>query len=345
MTTLDFTNSPHIELPFIDEVAARRFCSKGWSLSSVYYFSEIRDVYLALKKATWESADQFTSFCESVDLPFVKTAWNKRRIMEHVNALVNFSLVNSKYEIVKHVFIDSEIGAPLSQDDLDVFEEIYFSYFRFKEVFSWFIDPSPPSRLELVQVLTRQEIESQATPIFAFSQSGRFTDTWFRHLEQDTPLYYLRHKVQDSDGKVVTGNEDLMRFWDCFVVWGCRLGILEKFTLTDLGLRTASGKDIVCCYVISKNVEKVDLLEYLRKEFPKSHIYLPDLIFRLTTDFRMSLSAAHELLLEQYRLHTECLSFERTSEIFIKRGEIHPSDKILFPKYRDSYISHLVIRR
>jgi hypothetical protein len=345
MTTIDFTNSPRIELPFIDEIAAKQFSKKGWSLSSVYYFSEIRDVYLALRKRPLRGFDEFTAFCESLPLPFVKTPWNKRRLLEHVNALVNFSLVNSEYQVIRDVFTSSEIGAPLSASELHIFEEIYFTYFRFKEIFSWFVEPNPASRLELVQQLTRNDIKARAEPLFSFSEYGRFTDTWFRRLENNTPLYYLKHKFKNSGGKVVTGNEDLMRFWDCFVVWGVRLGLLEKFSLTDLGLKTVSGRDIACCYLIKRTTAKMNLLEYLDCQFRENHIYLPELVFRIATDFRLSVIETQRLIIEEYKSHKESLSFERTSEIFVKRADIRDTDKILFPRYRDSYVSHLVIRR
>lgn len=345
MKTIDLTHSPRIELPFIDEDAAKQVIKKGWSLSSVYYFSEIRDVYLTLKDRQWRGLGDFTDFCLSTGLPFVRTRWNKRRILEHVNAVINFGLVSSDYKISRDVFVDSRIGSSLSDDDLAIFKEIYFDYFRFKELFSWFIEPNPASRLKLVQGLTKEDIETRTKPLFAFSENAKFTNSWFCELTANTPVYYIRGRNQNPDGKDVPGNEDLMRFWDCFLAWGSRLGVLEKFTLADLGIKTCSGKDILCCYVINNNIADFDLLEYLDRQFSNSHIYLPDLVFRLATDFRMSLTVAHELLIEQYRSHRESLSFERTSEIFIKRGEIRESDKILFPKYRDSYISHLVIRR
>ena len=86
-------------------------------------------------------------------------------------------------------------------------------------------------------------------------------------------------------------------------------------------------------------------MDYLNENHNNTYIYLPDLILELAIKFRLRVEKIKELIIEQYQIHKEYFSFERTSEIFIKKGDIKDGDKILFPKYKDSYISHLIIRR
>jgi hypothetical protein len=352
--TINLTRSPRIEIPYINEEEAKLLNQnsegyskgKGWSLSYAYHFSEIRDVYLALKLKEFKNIEAFTNHCLSIDLPYVKTKWHKRRILEHINALKNFSLVGANNKIIQQVFNDSNIGDPLSQGDLRVFHEIYFSYFRFKEIFSWFIDINPDSRLNLVKRISKKEIEDNSLALYAFSNRGKLMDSFFNELEDNTPIYYIQYKVEDNKGNKITGgNEDLMRFWDVFVTWGKELKILEKFSLRDLA-KTSSGRNIVCCYVMSnKDPRDFNLLEYVGKNYPRSYIHLPHLVLKMATEYRLSIEKTHELIIQQYEIHKEYFGFERTSEIFIRTAEIKEQDKILFPKYKGSYLSHLVVRR
>ncbi|OLE51735.1 MAG: hypothetical protein AUG51_21515 [Acidobacteria bacterium 13_1_20CM_3_53_8] len=347
--TLYFDYSPRIELPYINEDEAMSLGQgeKGWSFSYVYYFSEIRDVYLALRGKRYEGKKDFkkafTRYCLSIDLPFESTPWNERRILEHLNALKNFSLVDKEYRIIKQVFNNSKIGDPVSEDDLSIFREIYFSYFRFKEIFSWFINLNPPSRLSLVNQINKGYIKGSSRPLFAFSERGRLKDTFFSDLKDDVPLYYIKYKDEYLDEN---GNEDLMRFWDVFIKWGSALNLIEHFNLKrDLDIKTSSDKGIVCCYIISEEHRDFNILDYVSKNYENNYLYLPELVFRIATEFRWSIQRTQQVIMDQYSQRKELFSIERTSEIFIKTSEIKDEDKILFPKYNDAYISHMVVGR
>lgn len=342
---IDLTSSPRIEIPYITKKEARALGEgeKGWSLSSTYYLTEIRDVYLALQKTDYKNLKSFTDFCHSTDLDFVRTPWNQRRVYEHLNALKNFSLVNERYEIIRSVFSNSCIGDRLSGEDLNVFREIYFTYFRFKELLSWFLDLNPKNRLTLVNETTRQTIEAASKALFVFSERGRLKDNFLERLEDNATRYFISYESQSSGNE--TSNEDLMRFWDVFVKWGRDLSVLEYFSLRDLEIKTSFDSDIACCYVINNNPLEIDLLDYIGQHYRDTYIHLPELVFRMAAETRMSVKTTQELIMDQYRIHKEHLSLERTSEIFIRRKEIREKDTILFPKYNDYYISHMVVRK
>lgn len=338
-TKVDLTHSKFIEIPLFSEDEAKILSqmNKGWSYSYVYNFTEIRDVFVALKrfdKIDFELS-KFFSYCQGINLPFTKTKWNKRRLLEHLNALKNFGLVDSSYKIVKDEFV-TEIGSALADQDKALFKRIYFSYFRFKERISWFINPTPLNKIDFVESMTEAVFVRKSLPLFVFSNNSRFTDSYIYNLDHSTPVYYI-----DSSKK----NEDLMRFWDVFVKWGLELGILEKFNLKNLEIKTLSNKSIACVYAINDEFEGVDLLKYLNDNHKTSYVYLPHLVLELVMKFRQKVETIHKLIIDQYKIHKDFLSFERTSEIFVKRQEIKNGDRIFFPKYNDSYISHLIVRR
>jgi hypothetical protein len=343
-TSLELARSPRFEMPYIDEAAARQLHrEKGWSLSYAYYFAELRDVYLALKTHAFRDVASFTEHCLSIRLPYQKTGWNPRRLLEQLNALRNFSLVDGNHNISRQVFSHSAIGAPLSGEDLAVFRDIYFTYFRFKEMLSWFLGPTTERRATVVSRLNVDDVRMRSEPMFAFSESGRFTDSFLYELRDNTPVYYIRANSVDCAN--ATGNEDLMRFWDVFVKWGTELAVIEKFSLRCLGFQTSSGRSLQCYYVINGSPAGFDLMDYLRSAGSETYIYLPELVFNLAVKYRLPVAAVHRMLFGQYEKYREQLSLERTSEIFVTGGRENRGDKILFPMYNDSYISHMVVRK
>ncbi len=176
---IDITYSKKTELPSFDEDDAKKIGQKGWSFSYVYNFSEIRDIYHALRQKSFLGLKDFTDYCLEIKLPYVRTKWNQRRILEHLNALKNFDLIGTDYSIKRSVFNSSSIGAAIGKDELMIFEEIYFTYFRFKEIFIWFINPDIADRLTVIEKIDKEYIVKNSNPIFSFSNESRFTDSFF----------------------------------------------------------------------------------------------------------------------------------------------------------------------
>ncbi len=331
---IDVSNSDRIEISSFNEFDAKQISNKGWSFSYVYNLSEIKDVYLALKRHKFKNLIDFTIYCKSIKLPFVKTEWNKRRLLEHVNSLKNFGLIDNNSIPLGKYFPDSEIGAALTAEDLNTFKNIYYSYFRFKEISSWFFDIGLPNRKNVINEITENLLLESSKPLYVFSNKSRFTDSFITELVDKSTVFYIDQKR----------NEDLMRFWDVFIKWGTELAILEKFNLRGLEVKTSNNEGIACVYILSKGAANFDILDYIRANYTQGYIYLPDLTFKIATDFRIRIEDAHQIIIDQYLRYKEHLSFERTSEIFVKKSEIKKGEKILFPKYRDSFVSHLIVR-
>lgn len=339
--SLDFTSSTKIPIEWIDEEEAAstfRTNEKKWSFSNIYYLSELRDVYLALQSSTVPPGTRnfkrsFTEYCHAINLPFQKTPWNERRILEYLNALKNYGIVNSDFSIRKPIFATGRIGEKLGDEEKADLEEIFFSYFRFRELLTWLIQP-PIRSSNLIHEFPRSEIYSNSSPIFFFSERGRFSDNFFYELKSNATLYQIR----EADG-------ELARFWDVFVTWGRALGLLEKFTFKYPQISTAASKPIGCCYAVSPKSISVDLVEYLQQNYSTRFIYLPELVLRLALENRVRIEDTKQFVMLSYTKTPALFSLERTSEIFISRGKEREGDKILFPRYKDSYVSHLIVRR
>lgn len=333
---LDFTTSNFIEIPSLNADDARTVGDKGWSFSFVYDFSEIRDVFLALKSHPFKGLSDFFSYCNQIELPFAKTKWNSRRVLENLNALKNFGLISGDYVPIKDVFQNSKVGTPLTNEELDVFADIFFSYFRFKEMLSWFIDFSQAGKINYVSGLNKNQVINQSRAIFTFSEKGRFTDSFTYSLASDSDIYYIDP----------TKKSELIRFWDVFIKWGTSLNVLTKVNLKHLSVSTQNSKSIACIYIVNESPINIDLLSLIKTLYgSETYIYLPHLVLSIIVKYRIRVEQAHEIIIRFYKDFKEIASFERTSEIFIKKGRIRAEDNILFPRYNDSYISHLILRQ
>ena len=338
MEYISRNRSSFFKLPYLEKRDYSTVFNKGWSFFYIYSLQELRDIYLALINWDNESFDleEFFVYCRKIKLPFKNRRWQKRRILENLNALIDTSIIDNNFGINRYLFCDSSIGSPLSKDDLSTFRDIFFRYFRFKEMFFWFMGSQKFDQYnyKLISKLRSDEIIDNTKPLFYFSNKSRFTDSFFFIIKDNPDIYYFGEN-----------DEDLMRFWDVFIKWGVTLNILEKFSLSNINVKFVDNKNINCIFVISNSQLPFDFIDYLNLEFKERYIYIPKLIFKLAIQFRQSISKIKKYLLEQYQLNKNALSFERTSEIFIKKEEIKDEEKLFFLKYNNSYISHIIIRK
>ena len=96
MDEISIIQSNHIPLSFLTGKDAYSLYNKGWGYSFVYSLQEVRDIYLAIQKYKYINLGQFTDEYVIPHIPNVGVAWNKRRVLEILNALVNlvYSLLN-----------------------------------------------------------------------------------------------------------------------------------------------------------------------------------------------------------------------------------------------------------
>ena len=132
MISLDFSNSKYFNLVVPSEKDAQSFNlnDKGWSYSYVYSMRELKDVYILLKTIKDKSLINITEKCIDIIIP-EKREWTSRKVLEQLNALKNFKLIDNYYNVMSDAFLESKIGAPLTLKEKIVFKQIYFGYFRF----------------------------------------------------------------------------------------------------------------------------------------------------------------------------------------------------------------------
>ncbi len=319
------------ELPILSEEEAGELYSK-WSFVNVYSLQDLRDVYMITKK---NSIKDIKSLTQKINTSLnVSEEWEERKTLEYINALVKFGLLDAKYNSTTEYFLDAKINSELSENDINTLKSIFFSYFRFKELSSWFIDTKPEIHNQF-NALTESDFINKSCPLYYYCERNRFTDTIITSIENDN----FRYKIE---------NKALMRFWDVYLKWGTTLNILDKFNLAQIGLNIDLNKEISIVYFIKKFVS-FGLLDFIKDQFgEKRHIWIPELIFKIVQNYRFSIHDIKSFIVSEIQTN-EKLTFERTSEIFLIKGKNSKKNidiaTYLFPQINDSYVSNLIIRK
>lgn len=328
---IDLSKSKQHELPFFNEDQAKQNSSieKGWSYSFVYHFSELKNVFIALKNIPYQGKDDFSRQVIQTGLPYVKTPWESRRILEQLNALINFGLITKNYKIEQDYFSEQNYTNDLTEGDLSVFNKIYHEYFRFKEIHSWLINPIQEDHITFTNHVTEETLQKNSKPIFPFMIDERFNDAFIFSLENSTDVFRIPKK-----------ESDLMRFWDVYVKWGQELKLIEKFNLKNLDYELSNNlKSLACLYYVNPEKPNFNLLNFIKSEYQGKHIHIPKLILKIALRYRYRINDIKQMIVEQAMADGNSFSLQRTSEIFIRDTE-----RNFVPQYKDSYISHLLLQ-
>lgn len=319
--------SLRIELPSLNEEAEAEL-NKGWSFSYVYYLRELRDIFLLIEKHGYGSQSSLLSKCKEEISPEGDSGWTERGILERLNALKNFGLISANGELIKPNIFQSQFNEDLSNEDKRVFKNIFFSYFRFREIISWMIDPYQENRIALMSQIDEKNTTENSKVMFSFISEGRFTDSFFFELKDNADIFCIDRT-----------NSDLMRFWDVFVKWGVTLDLIDRFQLKWADINVLPKvKSLSCVYFRQEIPPNFSVIEYIRKNYKSDYIYIPQLILQIIMSYRFSLQSIKDLIVSESTKNRELISMQRTSEIFIEDKE-----KILLPMYKNTYISHLLM--
>lgn len=337
MDEISIIQSNHIPLSFLTGKDAYSLYNKGWGYSFVYSLQEVRDIYLAIQKYKYINLGQFTDEYVIPHIPNVGVAWNKRRVLEILNALVNFGLLTPQYELTNtvHLFEDYQIGKPIDDYDNKIFRRIFFSYHRFRDFSSLYL-PIDNNYSNIEEVLLNNSM-----PLFSFGSERKYTDSFFKTFKDNPDIYYIPEYNKDNEK-----NSGCKMFWDVFISWGVQLKVMEKFNSSIFNYKLSNGKTFSCSYFLSSdNLLMPSLIDFIKNNYPeRKNIDLSLLIFTLCTIFRKSLSSTKDYIIEEYKRNKEYISLVRTSEVFIKSGKFAENSTVIYPKYKDSFISHLIIR-
>lgn len=320
-----------IPLPILtDKEAEQSFVQ--WSYVNIYSLQDLRDIYLISNMVEEKTVKEITKKVN--ELIHSKTKWEERKVLEYLNALVKFGFLDAGYVANRSFFIESNINQELKVEDVAILKNVFFNYFRFKELSSWFISPTEETH-SLFGGFTSTDYLSLSKPLYFCSERNRFTDTFF----QD---------INNIDRKYIIESDILMRFWDVYLKWGTTLNILDKFNISKIGEKTIfENKEVSVAYFI-KSFEKFDLIEFIQQNFNSRHIWIPELIHKIVRKYRYAVNDIKSFIVSEV-LSNPKLTFERTSEIFLIKGKTSKknieSATYLFPKVNNSYISHIILRK
>jgi len=274
-------------LPSYSDQEAKSLFKKGWTYSNIYSLRELRDIYIILSKVKNKNLKNiYSEVVDEIDSDTKK--WEERRVLEFLNALVNFKLVDANYEYLKIVFENSIINTTITNEEKEIFKEIFFSYFRFKEISLWFINPDASFHKNL-NLINAENLINDSKPLFYFSHRNRFTDSFLSSLSENNYLYIIDDK-----------KSHLMRFWDVYISWGTSLGIIERFSLAKIDTQQPENILISIAYFINQ-FASFNLLDYIlnNTNFNSREIFIPNLIFSIAKDFRYSVDSIKNFIINE----------------------------------------------
>jgi len=333
--SVDTSSLPSRQLPLISDGDARTLNNKGWSFFNVYSLRELRDIYLLYQGRPNLTVSAFFKIIQK-SVEHEEKEWSERRVLENLNALKNLKIISIEGDVLQNIFEESVINYPLSINDRDKFKELFFSYFRFNEMSSWFF--SPQTDQSSFHKSLEANLAKFSQPIYYLSDNNRFTNTFLYSIEQADCKYLIPDKMSHA-----------MRFWDVFLKWGVTLDLIDKFNISRLAIKTRDHKEISMAYFV-RQFQPFNLYSYLSENirFSTRSIFIPDLIFDIVQNTRYGVEMVKEHIKLEI-INDNRLTFERTSEIFIIKGKQSPKRikeaTYLYPIINDNYISHLIIRK
>lgn len=329
---INLSKSKQYVLPILTSNEAKALSidgEKGWGYSNIYFPIELKNIFIALKRIQYTENKDFTIKAVKDKLPFVKTPWEWRRVLEHENALINFGLITKDRKLIKDFFPENDYSTELNQSDIEVFKGIYHSYFVFKEIHSWLLNPIQHDHSSFLNKVTVENLQQDSSPIFPFLLENRFNDAFIFSLSDSTNIF-----------RIPNDNGELMRFWDVYVKWGQELKLLEKFNMKNLDYELSNNlKSFACVYYINPEKPNFNLLNFIKSEYQGKHIHIPNLILKIALKYRHRINDIKQHIIEQALSDSNSFSLQRTSEIFIRGTEIN-----FVPQFKDSYISHILLQ-
>ncbi|MDR0187074.1 hypothetical protein ETF27_05780 [Prevotella brunnea] len=286
---------------------------KGWSYSFVYSLLDIRNIYsLCYKYDGFSSITDCLSSCVSNNIVSESgKKWTKRNLLEVINALINFSLLEkgSMRPVDKSVKFENMGRIALTEKETCLLKDIYIRYKRFAEFWALF------------------ELSQEERIVLSFNYANRFTNSFILGTCSNSPIY-----------RIIPNRTDTMRFWDVFCSWGEKLHMLEKVSSSFFHLETiptTSGLSLL--YKINTMPEDFSILDYIRSHKLKRIMFIPDLFFMLIKEFRYSMKEMKLKLTTEVLSHLDQYRFQSTSLINVSKY-----DKDYLPMVNNVYMSHLL---
>lgn len=314
-------------LPYISNKESNNLINKGWSFSNIFDLQLLKDIYLLVVNNNLQKPSEVYHLKHLIE---IEKSHSDRKVLEYLNALKNFRIFNENYVPIHRIFNKSELNQPLTINDIEDLNSIFFSFHHFKEITNWFL----PIK---ISPANRENIIKHSQPLYYFNLNSRFTNAFLKSIEKPQTLFYIEDNLSQ-----------LMRFWDVFLKWGKELELIDRFNLAKVDYQTDLNKSLSVAYFVNPFI-KFDLKEFIKTSpLTGRYIFIPELIFEVVKAFRYSVTEIKRFIVSEVT-NNYTFSYERTSEIFIINGannkEVIKKATYLFPLVNGYYISHLVIRK
>ena len=284
---------------------------KGWSYSFIYHLKDIKKIYLVCKSANRPlSVSELLAICKENKIESEsKKEWTKRNLLEVINALKNFGLIDSSTSMCSAEDLFSYENTDLTEKDMDVFKNIYRSYFRF---------------LDFHQIF--QSTSNSPTIIYAFKEKQRFFNSFVCLEKQE--FFHINETHQDT-----------MRFWDVYTKWGETLGLLNKCSLASFGVEIDNPhfKNIYVCNQTTPMPREFSVCNYIQDKMPGTSYYIPDIEWKLIKEFGFSVQEIKKAILDECTAKNFTFRLQKASFLTVDHEALK-----LFPIIGNTYMSHIL---
>jgi hypothetical protein len=285
---------------------------KGWSYSYVYYLRNLKDIYLLLYRYGGISIPKLLKICKTDNVQTENgKEWNERYLLEFVNALKNFDLIDTNNNPTSDSLFESRINEPLTPRDKSVFVKIYANYFRFREFHNLFGGFSN---------------RENSMIIYAYMDNCRFYNRFV--CADKNAVFYIENDHQD-----------MMRFWDVYTKWGTTLYVLNKGSLASFDISTLN-EELKNAYLLNLSIpvpENFSILDYVSNVLNSKYIYIPELERDLIFRYKYSIDSIKEKLVIETNQRSNEYRLQRTSEMLVDGNT-----KVLLPYVENVYMSHII---
>ena len=284
---------------------------KGWSYSFVYYLQDLKSIYniIYAEKRPVTTAELLT-ICQKLNIKSESgKQWTSRNLLEIVNALKNYDLLDLSTNMAKAGAVFSSDSMNLTKKDLNVFRHIYLSYFRFSDFHRMF-----------------NSIGNNPIIIYAFKDGQRFFN---RFARIDNNEIYC---IDDS-------NQDTMRFWEVYTKWGETLWALNKCLASSLGIKITNPlcKNVYVCNLTHPLPNDFSICDYLQEKMHGSSYYIPSIEWNLIQEYGFPVEAIKKKILQECSSKSHSFRLQKASFL-----TVDPEELKLFPICGNTYMSHIL---
>lgn len=284
---------------------------KGWSYSFVYYLTDIKTIYTILYNENRSiTIPELLKICQGRNVISESgKKWTNRNLLEIVNALRNFELIDkiSNKPIAGNLF--STETENLTEKDKDVLRNIYKTYFRFRDFHNMFVSA-----------------DNLPTMLYVFKEGQRFFNRFARIDKNE--LYCIEDIHQDT-----------MRFWEVYTKWGESLELLNKCLASsfDSEIDNLLYRNIYVCNLTRPMPEDFSICNYIQKKMPGNAYYIPDIEWNIIIEFGFSIESIKRRIIHECVSNSSSFRLQKASYLTVEPDELK-----LFPIMGNTYMSHIL---